>query len=310
MEPLICIDPIFREHKTGYFHPEVPERLKAIEEKLEKKGILKKFKLLQQRFATKEEIELVHSRYYIDYVQNLCNQGGGYLDGDTPVGSESYRSALLAAGSGIQAIEEILQNKTKRVLLLVRPPGHHSLKSKGMGFCIFNNIAIAAKYALEKGFTKVAILDWDVHHGNGTQEIFYTSKNVLFISIHQYPFYPGTGSKDEIGEGEGFGYTLNIPMQRGSMDSDYRKAFENQILPKLEEFEPEIILISAGFDAHKNDPLGGMELTTKAYEWMTERVVTFSEQSCKGRIISFLEGGYSLPDLAESVRVHSEILIS
>ncbi len=310
MEPMICIDPIFKEHKTGFFHPEVPERLDAIQKELESKGILNQFKSLKQRFATKEELELVHNRYYIDYVENLCNYGGGYLDGDTPVSKESFKAALLAAGSGIQAIEEILQQTTRRVLLLLRPPGHHSLKSKGMGFCIFNNIAISAKYALKKGFKKIAIIDWDVHHGNGTQEIFYSDKNVLFISIHQYPFYPGTGSMDEIGEGDGLGYTLNIPMQRGSDDSDYKKAFENLILPKLEQFEPEIILLSSGFDAHKNDPLGGMELTTNAYEWMTHKIVSFAEQCSKGRIISFLEGGYSLPDLAESVRVHSEVLIS
>lgn len=310
MEPKIFIDSLFLEHQTGYYHPEVPERLIAIQQELESKNLISKFKSLNQRFAKKEEIELVHNKFYIDYVEQLCKKGGGYLDGDTPVSKESYKAAILAVGSGLEAVEEVLENKTKRVLLLLRPPGHHSLKSRGMGFCVFNNIAIAARYALKKGLRKIAILDWDVHHGNGTQDEFYKEKEILFISIHQYPFYPGTGSMDEVGIGEGEGFTLNIPMQRGSTDSDYKKAFENKIIPKLSEYEPEIILISAGFDAHKNDPLGGIELSTSMYEWMTEKIVSFANQCCEGRVISFLEGGYSLPDLAESVRIHSEVLIS
>ncbi|MFN3605069.1 MAG: histone deacetylase [Leptonema sp. (in: bacteria)] len=310
MQPQIYYDELFLRHQTGDYHPEVPERLIAILDELKKKNVLDKFQLLTKRFAIKEELKLVHNSFYIDYVEQLSKRGGGYLDGDTPVSKDTFQAALLAAGSGLQAMDAILDQQTNRVLLLVRPPGHHSLKSKGMGFCVFNNIALAARYGLQKGLKKIAILDWDVHHGNGTQEEFYKDSNVLFISIHQYPFYPGTGSIDEIGEEEGKGYTLNIPMQKGSTDSDYQKAFQNKILPKLEEFEPEIILISAGFDAHKRDPLGGIELSTAAFEWMTQKLVDFSRECCQGRMISFLEGGYSLSDLAESVRVHSEVLLS
>jgi acetoin utilization deacetylase AcuC-like enzyme len=309
MKTAIFIDDLFLKHDTGNYHPETPERLKAIQEYFEKKNLLNQFVLLPKRFAKKSEIELVHNGPYIDFVEQLCKKGGGYLDGDTPVSKDSCEAAKLAAGCGLEAIDQILEQKIARAILLVRPPGHHSLKGRGMGFCLFNNIAIAARYALQKGFKKIAIVDWDVHHGNGTQDEFYREKEVLFISIHQFPFYPGTGAIDEIGEGEGLGYTLNVPMPRGSTDADYKKAFENRILPKLIEYEPELILISAGFDAHKLDPLGGQELTTGMFEWMTEKLLNLSKDCSKGRMISFLEGGYSLPALAESVAVHSEVML-
>jgi acetoin utilization deacetylase AcuC-like enzyme len=277
---------------------------------LEEKNLLNQFYFLPKRFATQKEIGLVHHSSYIEYVQKIAQKGGGYLDGDTPVSEASYEAATLAVGSGLEAIDHILKGEIESAILLVRPPGHHSLKSRGMGFCLFNNIAIAARYGLQNGFKKIAIIDWDVHHGNGTQDEFYKEKEVLFISIHQFPFYPGTGAIDEIGEGEGEGYTLNIPMPRGSSDADYKKVFENKILPKLIEYEPEIILISAGFDAHKLDPLGGIELSTSMYEWMTEKILQIAKECCKGKILSFLEGGYSLEAIAESVQVHSEVLLS
>ncbi len=310
MKTGLFIDELFLKHDTGKYHPETPERLKYIEEQLHKKHLFNQFIILPKRFATIQEIELVHNGFYIQYVNELSKKGGGYLDGDTPVSEHSFDAALLAAGSGLQAVDEVLQKNIDSAILLVRPPGHHSLKGRGMGFCLFNNIAISARYALKKGIKKIVILDWDVHHGNGTQDEFYNEKEVLFISIHQYPFYPGTGAIDEIGEGNGKSYTLNIPLQRGSTDHEYKKAFEKQILPKIIEYEPELILISSGFDAHKMDPLGGMELSTAMFEWMTEKIVYIAKQCCNGRIISFLEGGYSLPALAESVQVHSEVLLS
>ncbi|GIX43472.1 MAG: histone deacetylase [Leptospiraceae bacterium] len=309
MKTAIFYDDLFLKHDTGSYHPEIPERLTAIIKRLEEKNLLDKFIPLKKRFATKDELELVHHDSYIDYVQHLAQKGGGYLDGDTPISKYSYEAAKLAAGSGLEAIDEIQNGNIESAILLVRPPGHHSLKSRGMGFCLFNNIAIAARYALQKGFKKIAILDWDVHHGNGTQDEFYKDKNVLFISIHQFPFYPGTGAIDEIGEGEGKGYTLNVPMPRGSTDADYKKAFENKILPKIIEYEPEILLISAGFDAHKLDPLGGIELSTSMYEWMTDKITKLAKECCNGKIISFLEGGYSLKALAESLEAHSTVLL-
>lgn len=310
MKTGLFIDELFLKHDTGKYHPETSDRLKHIEEQFHKKQLFHQFISLPKRFATIEDIELVHNRFYIEYVKELSNKGGGYLDGDTPVSKHSYEAALLAAGSGLQAVDDILKNNLDAAILLVRPPGHHSLKGRGMGFCLFNNIAIAARYALKKGIKKIVILDWDVHHGNGTQDEFYNEKEVLFISIHQYPFYPGTGAIDEIGEGHGKNYTLNIPMQRGSSDHDYKNAFEKRIIPKIIEYEPQLILISAGFDAHKMDPLGGIELSTSMYEWMTEKILNIAKQCCNGRVISFLEGGYSLPALAESVQVHSEVLLS
>lgn len=310
MKTGIFIDDLFLKHNTGSYHPESPQRLIAIKERLEEKNLLNQFYFLPKRFATQKEIGLVHHSSYIEYVQKIAQKGGGYLDGDTPVSEASYEAATLAVGSGLEAIDLIRKGEIESAILLVRPPGHHSLKSRGMGFCLFNNIAIAARYGLQNGFKKIAIIDWDVHHGNGTQEEFYKEKEVLFISIHQFPFYPGTGAIDEIGEGEGEGYTLNIPMPRGSSDADYKKAFENKILPKLIEYEPEIILISAGFDAHKLDPLGGIELSTSMYEWMTEKILQIAKECCKGKILSFLEGGYSLEAIAESVQVHSEVLLS
>ncbi len=309
MKTGLFIDELFLKHDTGKYHPETAERLKYIEEQLHKKQLYNQFILLPKRFAEVGDLELVHNSFYIQYVKELAKKGGGYLDGDTPVSTYSFDAALLAVGSGLQAVDEILQNNIQSAILLVRPPGHHSLKSRGMGFCLFNNIAIAARYALKKGIKKIVILDWDVHHGNGTQDEFYKDNQVLFISIHQYPFYPGTGALDEIGEGEGKGFTVNVPMQRGSTDTDYKKAFEKRILPAIIEYEPQLILISAGFDAHKMDPLGGMELSTSMYEWMTEKIVNIAKDCCNGNIISFLEGGYSLPALAESVQIHSEVLL-
>ncbi|MDW7976872.1 MAG: histone deacetylase [Leptospiraceae bacterium] len=305
----LFFDDLFLKHDTGSYHPETPQRLIAIHEKLLKSGVYDRFTMLPKRFATTEEIELVHKKSYIDYVRQVSQRGGGYLDGDTPVSKDSFDSALLAVGCGLEAVDKVLSNHVQRALLLVRPPGHHSLRSRGMGFCLFNNVAITARYALSKGLKKIVILDWDVHHGNGTQDEFYQEKEVLFISIHQFPFYPGTGAIDEIGEGEGKGFTLNVPMPRSSGDSEYKKAFEDRILPKIVEYEPELILISAGFDAHKMDPLGGMELSSKMYEWMTEKIVKIANECCGGKVISYLEGGYSLPALAESVKLHAEVLL-
>lgn len=310
MKAGIFIDELFLKHDTGDFHPESMHRLEAIWERLGKAGILDKFYRLEKRFATKEELQLVHKGDYIDYVRDLAAKGGGYLDGDTVVSKHSFEAATLAAGSGLEAVDKVLSGTIDRALLLVRPPGHHSLSYRGMGFCLFNNVALAARYALKKGLKRIVILDWDVHHGNGTQDEFYKEKEVLFISIHQFPFYPGTGAIDETGEGEGKGYTLNVPLPRGSDDADYKKAFENTILPKIVEYEPELILVSAGFDAHKKDPLGGMELSSGMYEWMTEKITSIAGECCKGRVISFLEGGYSLPALAESVQLHAEVLLA
>jgi len=301
----LFLDDLFLEHHTGRSHPESPSRLVSIREKLEKQSYAGKFRQLERRFARPEEIALVHDIEYVRSLEPFCKSGGGYLDGDTPVSEKSYDAALLAAGSGLAASDALLNGEIERALLLVRPPGHHSLKRGAMGFCLFNNIAITARYLRSRGIQKIAILDWDVHHGNGTQDTFYSDNSVFFISLHQYPFYPGSGAARETGEGPGTGFTLNLPMPSGYGDAQYEKAFQEKILPGLLNFQPEILLISAGFDAHEDDPLAGMTLSTEFYSTMTRWMREFAQRHCKDRIISFLEGGYNLSALADSVEAHA-----
>ncbi|MCE9599851.1 MAG: histone deacetylase, partial [Spirochaetia bacterium] len=215
-----------------------------------------------------------------------------------------------AAGAGIAAADAIRAGNLDRALLLVRPPGHHSLHDRAMGFCLFNNVAICARHLQSIGFAKIAIVDWDVHHGNGTQDAFYNDPSVYFISLHQYPFYPGSGSAAERGQGNGHGFTLNIPMAAGRGDTEYKRAFKEQITPELDRFEPDFILISAGFDAHRDDPLAQMSLTAASYEWMSRELLEVAGRHCNGNIISFLEGGYDLEALADSVEAHAQTLLT
>ena len=305
----IFTDDLFLEHDTGAGHPENSRRLSAIRNRLEKQSYYNDLVKLDKYVAHVEEIALIHDVEYIQSIKEFCERGGGYLDGDTPVSSKSYDAAMLAAGSGIEAAKQIHNGDISRAILLPRPPGHHSLKNRAMGFCLFNNIAICAKFLQTIGHQKVAILDWDVHHGNGTEEVFYEDPDILFISLHQYPFYPGTGASGDTGSGAGKGTTLNLPMASGADDDDYKKAFQSSVIPELQEFKPEVLLISAGFDAHVNDPLAGIQLSTSAYSWMSERLLGFAGEYCEGRIISFLEGGYDLEALADSVEAHTSIML-
>ncbi|HMU84557.1 MAG TPA: histone deacetylase [Leptospiraceae bacterium] len=304
----IFTDDLFLQHDTGRSHPESPSRLLAIRERLEG-GLASHFKTLSRRFADPTQIQLIHDGRYVQELERFCNAHGGYLDGDTPVSDQSYRAALLAAGAGLEAADQIQSGNISRALLLVRPPGHHSLVQRAMGFCLFNNVAICARYLQLLGHKKIAIVDWDVHHGNGTQDAFYEDPSVLFISLHQYPFYPGSGAASETGRGAGAGTTLNCPLPAGSADAEYKQAFEKKILPALEQFGPNAILISAGFDAHRDDPLAGMLLTATSYEWMSRKLRDFADSHCDGRLISFLEGGYNLDALADSVEAHASVLI-
>jgi acetoin utilization deacetylase AcuC-like enzyme len=235
-----------------------------------------------------------------------CQLGEQVLDdGDTHVCKYSFDAALLAAGAVIQAVDEVSTGRLTRAFCAVRPPGHHAESTKVMGFCLLNNVAIGARYAQRKhGVGRVAILDWDVHHGNGTQEIFYDDDSVFYISLHQYPYYPGTGAAAERGAGRGEGFTLNCPMGAGSVEKDYLDAFQTQILPALHRFKPELVMISAGFDAHKDDPLASIQLDEESFARMTNLVTEISEQYCGGRIVSVLEGGYNLQALARSVEAH------
>ncbi len=259
--------------------------------------------------AAMDDICRIHERGYVQGLISKKNEKTILLDPDTPFSPATGQAAVAAAGAVIEGVKIVCDRKNRRVFCAVRPPGHHAERDRAMGFCIFNNIAIGAAYAIAGGLAgRVAIIDWDVHHGNGTQNAFYDRSDVLFISLHQYPFYPGTGSAFEKGIGAGSGFTVNLPMEAGCGDDEYRRAFEGKILPLLNEFGPDLIMISAGFDAHADDPLGGMKLTSGFFGEMTTMVVRFADEHCAGRIVSVLEGGYNLPSLAESVGFHLRAL--
>ncbi len=293
--------PICLRHDPGSWHPERPERIKCTLEALKKFGLDKHVKVVEGVKASVEDILLVHSAEYIDLVRRLCEslQEGAYgeIDPDTIVSRDSYEAALYAAGCTIEAFLKVAKGEWKRAFALVRPPGHHAKPDVGAGFCIFNNIAIGVRKVQREGLVKrVAIVDWDAHHGDGTQYIFYGDDTVLYISLHQDPrtLYPGTGFIDETGSGKGEGYTINIPMPPGAGDSDYMLAFEEVIEPVITEFKPDIIAVSAGQDGHFTDPLTNLALSAYGYGSMCEAVVKLAEKLCGGKVVIVFEGGYSV----------------
>jgi len=299
----------FLDHKTGPGHPERPERLQSIVSHLGQVKLAPILEPIPIEPASEEWISKVHTPAHIRFVRERCLRGGLLDQGDTPVSKESYEVALLAAGGVIAAVEAVLIGSLDNAFCAVRPPGHHATRAESMGFCLFNNAAIGARFArAAHGLSRVAIIDWDVHHGNGTQEIFYEDKSVLYISTHQYPFYPGTGSRTETGSGEGEGCTLNIPMNAGCGEKEYLDAFEGEILPALDRYRPELIIISAGFDAHRDDPLADINLTEESFSRLTALVSESAARNCDGRIVSILEGGYHLAALARSVEAHLRVL--
>ena len=293
-------------HDTGG-HPERKERVMAILEYLREEGILGKMLSLEAREATLEEVCLNHSREYVEEVRRFCQEGGGHLDADTLVCPQSYQAALGAVGGALTAVDGVLEGRCSSVFCVLRPPGHHALRDRAMGFCIFNNVAIAARYALGRGLGRVLIVDWDAHHGNGTQEAFYTSSHVLYFSTHQWPLYPGTGKADERGEGPGEGFTINCPLPPGSGDQVFLEVFDGVLLPRAREFDPQLILVSAGYDAHVKDPLASLELSTQGFSALAHRITLLSRE-CQAPVVALLEGGYSLSALAESVAATIEAL--
>jgi acetoin utilization deacetylase AcuC-like enzyme len=299
-------------HQQDPGHPESPQRIMVIRKALETEGLLAKMLSIPTREATEEELRMVHTQSYIEKVKRVCADAPEVLGPDvfilTP---ESFPAALLAVGGGFAAVDAIQGGKVLRVFCDTRPPGHHALPSQAMGFCIFNNIALTARYAQKKhGLKKILIVDWDVHHGNGTQEIFYEDADVMYFSSHHYPFYPGSGSTVEDGMGEAKGTILNLPMKGGAGDADYIKGYEKLLLPAALAFKPEMILISCGFDSHFQDPLGGMNVTEEGFARLTELVVKIADQTCGGKIVSFLEGGYNLQAIAASAVVHVQALMA
>lgn len=301
----------FLEHDTGPGHPECPDRLRSVVGHLQKVRLWTPVQHLIIDPAPEECLTKVHTADHVRFVRESCLNGMSVLDGgDTHVSRDSYDVALLAAGGVITGVDAIMKGILQNVFCAVRPPGHHAERESVMGFCLFNNAAVAARYAQgSHGVDRIAIIDWDVHHGNGTQHVFYEDKSVFYISTHQYPFYPGTGSRVERGSGEGEGYTLNIPMTAGMGEAEYVAAFRDEILPAVVHYRPELIIISAGFDAHRNDPLAGMNLTEESFAILTSLVAETAGLTCNGRILSILEGGYNLGALARSVESHLRTLI-
>ncbi|RKY07721.1 MAG: histone deacetylase [Planctomycetota bacterium] len=304
-------DDIYLRHLTGAGHPERPERLTAIVNRLKDKGIYPQLRSLSPVRARKEWLTTVHTSEYVARVKNSWQNGIRYLDTpDVPISQDSCEAALMAAGGVLKTVDTVIAGTIKNAFCAVRPPGHHALADAAMGFCIFNNIAIAAKYIQKKHkLPKVLIVDWDVHHGNGTQAAFYDDPTVLYFSVHQHPFYPGMGAASEKGTGKGSGFTINVPLAQGSGDRDYIRIFKETLQPAAVDFDPDFVLVSAGFDAHQDDLLGGMKVTTRGFATLTRIVKDVAEQCCGGRLVSLLEGGYHLEGLAASVEAHIKVLI-
>lgn len=298
----LVLDPIYKAHETAWDHPESPERLGAIEDAFRQSGLLDRTSLIPPRPATLEQIALAHDPAYADEVLRTITDGEPWLaGGDVSVCRRSGEVALLAAGGVIAAVDAVLSSRAANAFCAVRPPGHHATADQAMGFCIFNNVAVAARYAQKMhGIERVAILDWDVHHGNGTQDIFYSDGSVLFCSTHQSPWYPGTGAVDECGSGPGEGLTMNRPFRAGAAMPEVGGAFVDDFLPAVRAFRPGLILISAGFDSRVGDPLGEFRLTDADFATLTRAVLDTARSVCDGRVVSVLEGGYSIPGLASS----------
>jgi acetoin utilization deacetylase AcuC-like enzyme len=303
----IAFDESSFKHDTGIWHPESSERLKSVSSAIDDLSF--KYITIEPRIAGVDELQLVHSQKYVEFISSIDKEEPIMLDADTVFSPGTKEASLKAVGSVLNSVDSIKRNKIDRAFCAVRPPGHHAEPDRAMGFCIFNNVAIGAAYALKQfNLIKIVIIDWDLHHGNGTQKAFYDDKNIFYISLHQFPYYPGTGSKQETGEGDGKGFILNIPMDAGSGDKEYSKAFEKVIIPAIKKYSPEMIFISAGFDAHEDDHLGGINLTTEFFGEMTSMLTDSADDCCDGRMVSVLEGGYNLAALRDCVKLHIEEL--
>jgi acetoin utilization deacetylase AcuC-like enzyme len=304
--------PAYLEHDMGAGHPESPNRLRAIVQQLEQSGTMASLTRIAPRKAEEEWITQIHTPSYVAALnRNVPTAGLVSLDPDTSMSPGSLNAAYLAVGGALAAVDAIMAKQVDHAFCAVRPPGHHAEAGRAMGFCLFNNVAIAARYVQKKyGLGRVLIVDWDVHHGNGTQHSFEDDPTVLFFSTHQYPHYPGTGRATERGKGAGAGYTINVPMEAGEGDEEYHAIFLKSLVPAVDAFKPEFVIISAGFDAHKDDPLASMGLTEAGYADLTEIVAGIAKRHAKGRILSSLEGGYNLKALAASVEAHIKALLN
>ena len=312
MTTALMADPVFREHLTGRRHPECPARFDAVLDRLERTGLIAKMLRVDARDATEEELTLCHTPEYLRTARSDVASGRPYLStGDTDITPNSWDVAVRAAGGVLNAVDAVFTGAARNAFCAVRPPGHHANAGRGMGFCLLNNVAIAARYAQGRyGIARVAIEDWDVHHGNGTQDIFYRDASVFFFSTHQWPLYPGTGRADETGEGAGKGATMNFPFPAGSGRREILGAVEDSLLPAMDRFRPEFVLISAGFDSREGDLLGRFTLTDEDFTDLTRAVMGIVARHAGGRLVSMLEGGYNLEGLASAATAHVAALMT
>jgi acetoin utilization deacetylase AcuC-like enzyme len=306
MTSAVVYDEVFKTHDTGQGHPESPQRCDAVMNALRGADFAGSLKRLEPRAATGEEIERCHAQQYVKTATRDIQSGQSVLSsGDTAICRDSLTVAFKAAGGACVAVDAVMESQARNVFCVLRPPGHHATPTRGMGFCIFNNVAVAARYAQQKyKVGKVLIVDWDVHHGNGTQDIFYEDGSVFFFSTHQSPLYPGTGARDETGRGEGKGTTLNRPFPAGASRREIVGAFRDDLLPAVQRFKPEFVFISAGFDSRRDDPLGQFLLTDDDFVELTDIVLEIARDYAEERVVSVLEGGYNLPGLASAALAH------
>jgi acetoin utilization deacetylase AcuC-like enzyme len=298
----------FREHDAGAGHPERPERLDAVRRGIREANLEARLTLLPPRPATNEELRSVHTTGHVERV--AATKGRTHrFDPDTQAGPHSYDAALLAAGSVVDAVDRVLKGDMDRAFCAVRPPGHHAEADRAMGFCLFNNVAVGAARALAAGLTRVAVVDFDVHHGNGTQEIFYDERRVLYVSSHAYPFYPGTGSLDEVGEGKGTGFTVNLPLPGTMGDAEYARIYREIVEPVVRAYDPELVIVSVGFDPHRDDPLAGMAVTEQGFARIAASCLEGASGAAKGRAVFVLEGGYDLDGIAASTAAVMKVLL-
>ena len=301
-------DPIFLRHETGA-HPENGGRMTATMALLDESGLLAKLRRIDARAATPDELALVHDARYVAAVRRVADEGGGWADPDTLITPASYDVAAHVVGGTLNALDAVMRGDVASAYCLVRPPGHHATPVQAMGFCLFNHVAVAAAHARAKhGIERVAVVDFDVHHGNGTQDAFWDDAGVLYVSTHEYPFYPGTGAATEVGEGAGRGYTVNIPMPHGSGDAEHRRAFEEIVVPALYRYRPQLILVSAGFDAHFADDIAMQQLSVDGYGALVSMLKRAADELCGGRIVAAQEGGYHLTALPWCMRRTVELL--
>jgi acetoin utilization deacetylase AcuC-like enzyme len=306
----IVKDNRYLQHSAGFAHPESPERLAAIYEMLDNPLMSWKFTHIDAREASHKEIETIHSPSYVEFIASTAGKRSVYLDPDTATSPETYEIAKLAVGGVCNAIDGVMNGTVDNSFALVRPPGHHAEKDTAAGFCVFNNIAIGAMHAILKyNLKRILIIDWDLHHGNGTQHSFYGDQRVLYFSTHQYPYYPGTGSLQETGRGQGEYYTINIPLSTGAGDAEFVKIFRKILQPVAMEFKPELVLLSAGFDTYFQDPLGGMRVTPDGFAAMTRILLNIADACCNGRFVAVLEGGYHVAGLTKSVKAVLEEML-